>query len=354
MFEKLEEIENKYLEIEKTLADPKIYSDQKAYRENAKAYSDLTPIISGFHEYKKIVKDIEETESLLLSEDDDDFLELAKDELENLNKRKDALENQLKVLILPKDPNDEKNIIMEIRKAAGGDEAGLFAGDLFRMYGRYAESRGWKIDIYDSHPGALGGFDKIVFSIEGKGVYSRLKYEGGVHRVQRVPITETSGRKHTSTVTIAILPEAEEIEVDIDPNDLKIDYYRSSGPGGQHVNKTDSAVRITHIPTGMVVTCQDEKSQHKNRAKAMKILRSRLLEQITAEQDAERAQTRSKMIGRGERSEKIRTYNFYEKRVSEHRINLTLYKLDAIIDGDLDPIIGELIVADQTEKLKEL
>jgi peptide chain release factor 1 len=353
MLEKLQEIENKYSELEKSLADPEVLSDQNAYREYAKAYSDLAPIVSTFHKYKKITKEIEETEALLESEGDE-FAELARDELELLYKQRDTLENQLKIQIIPKDPNDEKNVIMEIRKAAGGEEAGLFAGDLFRMYGRYAEKHGWKVDIYDSHPSDLGGFDKIVFSVEGKGVYSRLKYEGGVHRVQRVPVTESSGRKHTSTVTVAVLPEAEEIEVEIDPEDLRIDYYRSSGPGGQHVNKTDSAVRITHIPTGLVVSCQDEKSQHKNKAKAMKILRSRLLEQMTAEQDAERSQARKSMVKSGERSEKIRTYNFYERRVSEHRINLTLHQLDAIMDGDLDPIINELITVDQAEQLKEL
>lgn len=353
MLEKLQEIENKHAELEKALADPEVLSDQNAYREHAKAYSDLAPIVSNFHKYKKIAKEIEETEALLESEGDE-FAELARDELELLYKQRDTLENQLKILIIPKDPNDNKNVIMEIRKAAGGEEAGLFAGELFRMYQRYTENRGWKVDIYDSHPSDLGGFDKIVFSVEGKGAYSRLKYEGGVHRVQRVPVTESSGRKHTSTVTVVILPEAEEIEVEIDPEDLRIDYYRSSGPGGQHVNKTDSAVRITHIPTGLVVSCQDEKSQHKNKAKAMKVLRSRLLEQMTAEQNAERASARKSMVKSGERSEKIRTYNFYERRVSEHRINLTLHQLDAIMDGDLDPIIDELITVDQAEQLKEL
>jgi peptide chain release factor 1 len=340
--------------LEKSLADPEVLSDQNVYREYAKEYSDLSPIVSTFHQYEKIITEIEETETLLELEDDDDFVELAKDELESLYRQRERLEKQLKILIIPKDPNDAKNVIMEIRKAAGGEEAGLFAGDLFRLYGRYAEKHRWKVDIYDSHPSNLGGFDKIVFAVEGKGAYSRLKYEGGVHRVQRVPATESSGRKHTSTVTVAVLPEAEEIEVEIDPEDLRIDYYRSSGPGGQHVNKTDSAVRITYIPTGLVVTCQDEKSQHKNRAKAMTILRSRLLEQMTAEQDAERSQARKSMVKSGERSEKIRTYNFYEKRVSEHRLNLTLYQLDAIMDGDLDPIIDELIMADQAEKLEEI
>jgi peptide chain release factor 1 len=354
MLEKLQEIENQYIELEKKLVDPEVLSDQNAYREYAKTYSDLTPIISALEKYKKTLKEIEETEELIELEDDDEFIQLAKDELESLYEQRDDLEKQLKVMIIPKDPNDQKNVIMEIRKAAGGDEAGLFAGDLFRMYSRYAENHGWKVDIYDSHPSNLGGFDKIVFAVEGKGAYSRLKYEGGVHRVQRVPITESSGRKHTSTVTVAVLPEAEEIEVEIDPEDLRVDYYRSSGPGGQSVNTTDSAVRITHVPTNLVVTCQDEKSQHKNKAKAMKILRSRLLEQMTAEQDAERSSARKSMIKSGERSEKIRTYNFYEKRVSEHRINLTLYQLDATMDGDLDPIIDELIMADQAEQLEEL
>ncbi|MBC8231991.1 peptide chain release factor 1 [bacterium] len=354
MLEKLQEIKNQYTELEKKLVDPEVLSDHNTYREYAKTYSDLSPIVSAFEKYKKTLKEIEETEALIELEDDDEFVEMAKNELESLYERRDVLENQLKILIIPRDPNDEKNIIMEIRKAAGGEEAGLFAGDLFRLYGRYAENHGWKVDIYDSHPSNLGGFDKIVFSIEGKGVYSRLKYEGGVHRVQRVPVTESSGRKHTSTVTVVVLPEAEEIEVEIDPEDLRIDCYRSSGPGGQSVNTTDSAVRITHIPTGLVVACQDEKSQHKNKAKAMKVLRSRLLEQMTAEQDAERASARKLMVKSGERSEKIRTYNFYEKRVSEHRIHLTLHQLDAIMNGDLDPIIDELIIADQAEQLEEL
>jgi len=354
MLEKLQEIENQYTDLEKALVDPEVLSDQNTYREYAKTYSDLAPIVSDFHKYRKIIKDIEETESLLELEDDDEFVELAKDELDLLYEQRDGLENQLKIMIIPKDPNDAKNVIMEIRKAAGGEEAGLFAADLFRLYSKYAEKHGWKADIYDSRPTNLGGFDKIVFAVEGKGAYSRLKYEGGVHRVQRVPVTESSGRKHTSTVTVAVLPEAEEIDLEIDSEDLRIDYYRSSGPGGQSVNTTDSAVRITHIPTELVVTCQDEKSQHKNKAKAMKILRSRLLEQMTAEQDAERASTRKSMIKSGERSEKIRTYNFYEKRVSEHRIKLTLHQLDAVMDGDLDAIIDELILADQAEQLEEL
>jgi len=353
MLDKLKDIERKFAEIEKSLADPNVVSDHVEFRKIAKMHSELSPIISAFNEYKKVLKGIDDAQSFL-EEDEEEFAELAREELKILNEQKDDLETQLKILLIPKDPNDEKNIIMEIRAAAGGEEASLFAADLFRLYTRYAEGRGWRIETADSHVSNLGGFDKVVFLIDGKGAYSRLKYEGGVHRVQRVPVTEASGRKHTSTATVAVLPEAEEVEFEIDENDLRIDTYRSSGPGGQSVNTTDSAIRITYIPTGMVVTCQDEKSQHKNKAKAMKILQARLKEQMMGEQNAERAAERRGMVGKGLRSQKIRTYNFYEKRVTDHRIGLTLYQLDAIMDGDIDAIIDELIVADQAEMLKEL
>lgn len=353
MINKLEDIERKFAGIEKSFADPKVVSDHIEFQKIARMHSELAPIISAFNEYKKVLKGIADARSLL-EEDDEEFVELAREELKLLNDQKDELEKQLKILLIPKDPNDEKNIIMEIRAAAGGEEASLFARDLFRMYTRYAEGRGWRTETADSHVSNLGGFDKVVFLIEGSGVYSRLKYEGGVHRVQRVPMTEASGRKHTSTATVAVLPEAEEIEFDINDNDLRIDTYRSSGPGGQSVNTTDSAIRITYLPTGLVVTCQDEKSQHKNKAKAMKILQARLQDQMMAEQNAERAEERRGMVGKGLRSQKIRTYNFYEKRVTDHRIGLTLYQLDATMDGELDTIIDELIVADQAEILKEL
>ncbi len=354
MLEKLKDIERKFTEIEKSLADPKVISNHIELQKNAKVYSELAPIVSASNEFKKILKGIDDAQSLLESEDDEEFLELAREELKELNEQKDTLEKQLIILLIPKDPNDEKSVVIEVRAAAGGEEASLFARDLFRLYTRYAEDRAWKTEIVDSHVSNLGGFDKVVFLIEGDGVYSRLKYEGGVHRVQRVPVTEASGRKHTSTATVAVLPEAEDIELEIDESDLRIDTYRSSGPGGQSVNTTDSAVRITYIPTGMIVTCQDEKSQHKNRAKAMKILQTRLRDQMMKEQNAERAEERRGMVGKGLRSQKIRTYNFYERRVTDHRINLTLYKLDAIMDGAIDPIIDELILVDQAEMLKEL
>jgi len=354
MLDKLKDIESKFAELEKSLADPKVMSNHVEFQKNARMHFELTPIVSASNEYKQVLKGIDDAQALLESEDDEEFLELAREELEQLNEQKDALEKQLRMLLIPKDPNDEKNVIIEIRAAAGGEEASLFARDLFRMYTRYAEERSWKTEIVDSHVSDLGGFDKVVFLIEGNGPYSRLKYEGGVHRVQRVPVTEASGRKHTSTATVAVLPEAEEIELEIDESDLRIDTYRSSGPGGQSVNTTDSAVRITYLPTGMIVTCQDEKSQHKNKAKAMKILQTRLRDQMMEEQNAERAAERRGMVGKGLRSQKIRTYNFYEKRVTDHRISLTLYKLDAIMDGEIDPIIDELIVADQAEMLKEL
>lgn len=354
MLNKLEDIERKFAEIEKSLADPKVISDYVKFQKIARMHSELAPIVSIFNEYKKSLKGIDDAQALLEEEDDEEFLELAREELKKLNEQKDDQENRLKILLIPKDPNDEKNIIMEIRAAAGGEEASLFARDLFRMYTRYAEERGWRTETADSHVSNMGGFDKVVFLIEGKGAYSRLKYEGGVHRVQRVPVTESSGRKHTSTATVAVLPEAEEIDFEIGASDLRIDTYRSSGPGGQSVNTTDSAIRITYLPTGMVVTCQDEKSQHKNKAKAMKILQARLRDQMMEEQHSERAEERRGMVGKGLRSQKIRTYNFYEKRVTDHRLGLTLYQLDAIMDGKIDLIIEELIVADQAELLKEL
>ena len=354
MLEKLKEIETRFLEIEKNLADPAQIADQQNLQNLAKSHAELAPIVSKYAAYQKTAKEIEETSALLEQETDAEFIAFAKQELDVLTEQKDDLETELKILLIPKDANDEKNVIVEIRAGTGGEEASLFAGELFRMYSRYTDQRGWKIELLNSNATGLKGFKEVIFSINGNRTYSRLKFEGGTHRVQRVPTTEASGRIHTSAVTVAVLPEAEEVDLKIDAEDLQIETFRSSGPGGQSVNTTDSAVRITYIPTGLTVSCQDEKSQHKNRAKAMKILRSRLLEQMQAEQDAERAQTRRSMIGSGDRSEKIRTYNFPQSRVTDHRIGLSVYQLDVVLDGGIDTFIDALIDADQAEQLKNL
>ncbi len=354
MFDKVKDIEAKYLEIEKSLADPKQLANQQRLQQLAKTYSELSPIVSAYKEYQKTQSEIEDTLPLIEDESDEELVELAKSELKYLNEQKDGLEERLKILMLPKDPKDVKNVIMEIRAGTGGEEASLFASEIFRMYSRYVERQGWKLDLLSSHSTGLKGFKEVIFSIQGDRIYSQLKYEGGIHRVQRVPETETSGRIHTSAVSVAVLPEAEEVDLVINQTDLRIDTMRSSGPGGQSVNTTDSAVRITHLPTGLVVTCQDEKSQHKNRAKAMKILRSRLLEKMEDEQKAERAETRRSMVGSGDRSEKIRTYNFPQSRVTDHRIGLSVYQLDTILDGQLHKFIEALTAADQAEKLKNL
>ncbi len=354
MLEKLKEIETRYLEIEKSLADPAQIANQQNLQNLAKSHAELAPIVSKYMAYQKTAKEIEETSALLEQETDAEFVAFAKQELDALTEQKDDLEAQLKILLIPKDANDEKNVIVEIRAGTGGEEASLFAGELFRMYSRYADRKGWKIELLNSNATGLKGFKEIIFSINGNRTYSWLKFEGGTHRVQRVPTTEASGRIHTSAVTVAVLPEAQEVDLKIDAEDLRIESFRSSGPGGQSVNTTDSAVRITYIPTGLTVSCQDEKSQHKNRAKAMKILRSRLLEQMQAEQDAERAQTRRSMIGSGDRSEKIRTYNFPQSRVTDHRIGFSVYQLDVVLDGGIDAFIDALIDADQAEQLKNL
>lgn len=354
MFDKVKDIEAKYLEIEKSLADPKQIANPQRLQQLAKTHSELSPIVSAYKEYQKMQSEIEDTLPLVEDESDEELVELAKSELKYLNEQKDGLEERLKILMLPKDPNDVKNVIMEIRAGTGGEEASLFASEIFRMYSRYVERQGWKLDLLSSHSTGLKGFKEVIFSIQGDRIYSQLKYEGGIHRVQRVPETETSGRIHTSAVSVAVLPEAEEVDLVINQTDLRIDTMRSSGPGGQSVNTTDSAVRITHLPTGLVVTCQDEKSQHKNRAKAMKILRSRLLEKMEDEQKAERAETRRSMVGSGDRSEKIRTYNFPQSRVTDHRIGLSVYQLDTILDGQLHRFIEALTAADQAEKLKNL
>ncbi|SDN43369.1 peptide chain release factor 1 [Desulfonauticus submarinus] len=352
MLAKLESLEQKFLELEKELSSPDIFQDQEKYKKISKAHSELQEIVSTYREYKKILNQIKENQELL-KDKDPEIRELAEEEIKELKPQQKKLEDKLKILLIPKDPLDEKNIILEIRAGTGGEEAALFAADLFRMYSRYAENKGWKVEIMDAHETGTGGFKEVIANISGKQVYSRLKFESGVHRVQRVPATESQGRIHTSAVTVAILPEAEEIDIHIDPNELRIDVFRSSGPGGQSVNTTDSAVRITHIPTGLVVTCQDEKSQHKNKAKALKVLRARLLQIKQEEQKKELDENRRSQVGSGDRSERIRTYNFPQGRVTDHRINLTIYNLDAILEGELDQVIDPLIQHFQTEALKQ-
>ncbi|MGI6551218.1 MAG: peptide chain release factor 1 [Syntrophomonadales bacterium] len=354
MLDKLQSLEEKYEELSELLSQPDTVSDLTRYQRLTKALSDLTDIVNTYREYKQVLTDIKEAESLLREELESDFRDLVEQEFEESQQRKADLEKSLQMLLLPKDPNDDKSVIMEIRAGTGGEEAALFAATLFRMYCRYAEKQGWKTDVMDTSYSDLNGFKEIVFVVEGKGAYSRLKYESGVHRVQRIPVTESGGRIHTSAATVAVLPEAEEVEVEINPNDVRIDLYCSSGPGGQSVNTTQSAVRLTHIPSGLVVTCQDEKSQHKNKDKAMRVLRARLLEITRAEKDAEIADTRRGMVGSGDRSERIRTYNYPQGRVTDHRIGLTLHKLDAVLEGDLEEIINGLVTHDQTEKLKQV
>lgn len=354
MLDKLQSLEDRYEELNQLLSQPEVISDTARFQKCAKNHSDLAEIVNIFREYKSVLQQIKDTREMLGEEQDEEFRLMLTEEMPQLQERQTQLEIQLKVLLLPRDPNDEKSVIMEIRAGTGGEEAALFAGDLFRMYSRYAEVKGWKIDIMDVHYTDIGGIKEIIFEVDGQGAYSQLKYESGVHRVQRIPTTESGGRIHTSAATVAVLPEAEEVEVDIDPNELRIDVYCSSGPGGQSVNTTQSAVRITHIPTGLVVTCQDEKSQHKNKAKALRVLRARLKEILEEEQNAEMAGARKSQVGSGDRSERIRTYNFPQGRVSDHRINLTLHKLDMILDGQMQEIIDSLIAHDQAERLKQV
>lgn len=351
MFDRLESVAERYRKIEEDLSNPEILANQKEYQKVAKEHSELLPIVETYRNYTSTKQQIIENQELLESEDDPEMREFIRQELTSLKESLESTESELKMMLAPKDPNDEKNVILEIRAGTGGDEAALFVADLFRMYSRYAELQRWHVEILDSHPTGIGGFKEIIAGINGKGAYSRLKYESGVHRVQRVPVTESQGRIHTSAVTVAVLPEAEEVDIYVDPNDLRVDVFRSSGPGGQSVNTTDSAVRITHLPTGLVVICQDEKSQHKNKAKAMKVLRARLLDQIQSEQDAKIAQERKSQVGTGDRSERIRTYNFPQNRVSDHRINLTLYKLDAVLGGNIDEIVDPLITHFRAEAL---
>ncbi len=346
--DRLKEIEKKYIELEKLLSLSETVKDKEKYQKYSKELSDLKDIVNKYRQYKKILKEAEETKAMLKEAE---LRELAELELEKLKEKESQLKNKLEILLLPKDPYDEKNIFLEIRAGTGGEEAALFSGDLLRMYLRFAEKHGYKTEIISSNPTGLGGYKEVIVGIYGKGAYSHLKYESGTHRVQRIPTTEAGGRIHTSAATVAVLPEAEEVDLKIDDKDLKIETFRSSGPGGQHMQKTESAVRITHIPTGTVVACQDERSQHQNKAKAMRILRSRILDIMETKQKKEIALTRKIMIGTGDRSEKIRTYNFPQNRITDHRIGFSLHNLDAVLDGNLDSFVQALASADRTAKL---
>lgn len=353
MFDKLEVFKTRYDEITELLYDPNVISDQEKYTALMREQKNLTPIVEKYEEYKKAKQNLDEARQLLDGSGlDRDFKEMVEAEIENSREIIEKTSEELKILLLPKDPNDDRNVIVEIRGGAGGEEAALFSGVLFRMYSMYAESKRWKTEILNANETELGGYKEISFMISGEGAYSRLKYESGVHRVQRVPETETQGRIHTSTVTVAVLPEAEDVEIEINPADLQIDTFRASGAGGQHINKTESAIRITHIPTGVVVECQDERSQYKNKDKAMKVLKSRLLEAKMQEQNDEMAQKRKSQVGTGDRSERIRTYNYPQGRMTDHRIGLTLYRLEDILNGDIDEIIDALITADRAAKLE--
>lgn len=352
MFNKLAFIEEKYEELSSKISDPEVISDIESWRKLMKEHSDMTPIVEKYREYKGIMDTIRDAEEMLSEKQDADFEELLREELSEAKAKIPPIEEELKILLIPKDPNDDKSVIVEIRGGTGGEEAALFAAELFRMYTMYAEKKRWKIEIMNSNATELGGYKEISFSVDGQGAYSRFKYESGVHRVQRVPETESQGRIQTSAASVAVLPEVEEVELEINQNDLKIDVFRAGGPGGQCVNTTDSAVRITHLPTGLVVSCQDEKSQHKNKDKALKVLRSRLYELMEAERNASIAAERKSQVGSGDRSERIRTYNFPQGRVTDHRINLTLYKIDAIMNGEIDELVDALATYYQSEKLK--
>jgi len=351
MFDKLSGVEDRFIDIEVRLADPEIVQNRDAYQKYVREHAELNKIVTAFRRYKQTLEDLAESRELL-KDTDPEIKDLARDEINTLNIEKEKIEGELKALLLPKDPNDKKNVIVEIRAGTGGEEAALFAGDLFRMYSRYAESQNWKVEVITHHPTGVGGLKEIIAMIQGKGAYSMLKYESGTHRVQRVPTTETQGRIHTSAVTVAVLPEAEEVDLQIDPSELKVDVYRSTGPGGQSVNTTDSAVRLTHLPTGLVVTCQDEKSQLKNKLKAMKVLRARLLDSMIREQNEKRSEERKSQVGTGDRSGRIRTYNFPQGRVTDHRINLTLYKLDHILQGNIEILIENLATYYQAQALQ--
>ena len=354
LLDKLAFIENKYDELSVKISDPSIMANQNEWRKLCKEHADLEVIVTAYREYRTVIDDLEANKEMLAEESDKEMREMLSEEISMLTKREEELEKHIQILLLPKDPNEEQNVFVEIRGGAGGDEAALFAANLFRMYTRYAESQRWSVELMSTNETDIGGFKEVVFMIKGNGAYSKLKYESGVHRVQRVPDTESSGRIHTSTATVAVLPEVDDVEIEINEKDLRIDVYRSSGNGGQCVNTTDSAVRITHIPTGVVVACQDEKSQLKNKEKAMKVLRSRLYEAAEAERNAGIAEDRKSQVGSGDRSERIRTYNYPQGRVTDHRIGLTLYKLETYLNGDIEEVINALITADQAEKMKQM
>ncbi|MBM3307414.1 MAG: peptide chain release factor 1 [Candidatus Eisenbacteria bacterium] len=351
MLDKLRSIKARHDELERLLADPGVLADRHLLKKYSKERAGVQEIVEATARYERVLADLREAAALMESSADKDERQFARDEFETLEAKRAAIEEQLKALLVPKDPNDEKNIIVEIRAGTGGEEAALFASDLFRMYNRYADSRRWKVDVMSSNPSGAGGFKEIIFAVEGAGAYSRFKFESGVHRVQRVPATEASGRIHTSAATVAVLPEAEEVDIEVRPEELQIDVFRSSGPGGQSVNTTDSAVRVTHKPTGLVVTCQDEKSQHKNKAKALKVLRARLYERAMAEQEREMAEMRRSQVSTGDRSAKIRTYNFPQNRVTDHRIGLTVHGIDRIMDGGIDDLITALATQHQAEQI---
>ena len=355
MIDKLQAVEDKFLELESLISDPSVLADMPRWQRYNREHAGLEPIVAAYREYKAVCHAIEDSKAMLDEGiEEDDFRHMVEEELAEQRSRKEQLDNELPVLLLPRDPNDDKNVIVEIRGGVGGEEAALFAGDLFRMYSRYAEAQGWRVSILDANPTEIGGFKEISFAVEGNGAYSKLKYESGTHRVQRVPVTESGGRIHTSAVTVDVLPEADEVDVDIKAEELRIDTYRAGGAGGQYVNKTESAIRITHLPTGIVVQCQDEKSQLKNKEKAMRVLRARVLEQAQQQQaDAIAADSKSQ-VGSGDRSERIRTYNCPQGRVTDHRIGLTLHKLDFVLNGQLDELLNGLITADQAERLKKV
>lgn len=354
MFDKLEFIVEKYDELSRKVADPEIIADQTVWQKLVKEHAEIKPIVEKYRAYKELMKGINEAKDVIATSDDEEFVEMAKMELDDLEGQVEELQLELKKLLIPKDPNDEKNVIVEIRAGAGGDEAGLFAAELLRLYTRYAERRGWKVEMMNTHENGVGGIKEAAMMIKGKGAYSRLKYESGTHRVQRVPQTESGGRIHTSTATVAVLPEVEDVEIEINPNDLRIDVFRSSGNGGQSVNTTDSAVRITHEPSGLVVSCQDGKSQLSNKEKAMRVLKARLYEIELEKQNKEISEQRKNQVGTGDRSAKIRTYNFPQGRITDHRIPVTIYKIDSFMDGEIDEMLDTMITHDQTEALKDL